>query len=254
MAPLFGPNENVTAVFASAQAVIGPGEVVPFYVGGDACYQLVGRYGGRVVEVVVRTDANVLTSIELAAALDGLPITLLLNHRKNTSIYAVPEVRTGDADFDGVFLLNGFPSEVLREALDAPTRGWLLERFRNVNPTLETENGRLTISVVLRATKGLFMLPYGREIPPAEIAVWFDALLAIANRLIASFHRQRDGIARTRGTLAAEQWVRHHVDAMEGRTNRRRNLRILLFGVFLGLPVLGALAVVAAMLASMLLR
>jgi hypothetical protein len=89
---------------------------------------------------------------------------LLLNHRKNTTIYAVPEVRTGDADFDQVFLLNGFPAEVLQQALDASIRGWLLERFRDVTPTLETENGRLTVSVSLRATKGMFSLSYGRQV------------------------------------------------------------------------------------------
>jgi len=245
MASIFGPNDNVKAVFASLQAVLGPGEIVQYHVGGDAEYRLVGLHRQRTVVAEVHTDGGVLHSVRFAVDLGGLPITLLLNHRRNTTIYAVPEVRTGDADFDQVFLLNGFPAEVLREALDAPTRQWLLATYREKTPTLETEHGSLRVGVVLRASQGVWMLPSGREMPPAEIAYWLDALLSITDRLTGSFRRQADTIARTHGASAAEQWVRQHTEAMTARASRRGNLRVLLFAVFVGIPLLGTLATLA---------
>lgn len=254
MASIFGPNENVQAVFASLQAVLGPGEFVRYNVGGDAAYRLAGLHRQRPVTADVHTDGGILHSVQFAVDLGGLPITLLLNHRKNTTIHAVPEVRTGDADFDQVFLLNGFPAEVLREALDAPTRQWLLATYRAKTPTLETEHGALNLGVVLRASQGLWSLPYGREIQPAEVVYWFDALLSIADRLTGSFRRQADSIARVHGAAAADQWVRQHTEAMDARASRRTKLRLIVFAVFVGLPLLATFAVVAVVLLLMLLQ
>ncbi len=254
MASIFGPNENVQAVFASLQAVLGPGEIVRYDVGGDAAYRLAGLHRQRPVTADVHTDGGILHSVQFAVDLGGLPITLLLNHRKNTTIYAVPEVRTGDGEFDQVFLLNGFPPEVLREALDASTRQWLLATYREKTPTLETEHGALRLTVVLRASRGPWSLPFGREIPPAEVAYWFDVLLPIADRLTGSFRSQADSIARAHGAGAAEQWVRQHTEAMSARASRRNKLRLLLFAVFVGLPLLATFAVLAAVLLVALLQ
>ena len=239
---MFGPNDNVAAVITSLQVVLGPGEVQQYYVNGDARYRLVGSYRQRALEAEVHTDANVLHSVEFGVDLGGLPITLLLNHRKNTTIVAVPEVRTGDGDFDQTFLLNGFPSEVLCQALDATTRAWLLDRFREKTPTLETEQGRLRLNVVLRNTRGLWALPSGREIPPEEIAAWIDALLSIADRLTGAFRSHAESIAAAQGPAAAQQWIHLHTSAMTARASRRRNLRILLVALFVGIPLLTILA------------
>lgn len=246
---LFGPNENVQAVFASLQAVLGPGEIERFNVGGDACYRLRGQHRGRPMEAVVTTDGGILSSVRFEVFLGQRPITLLLNHRKNTSIYAVPEVRTGDPDFDGVFLLNGFPAEVLRDALDAPTRAWLLERFRTAEPTVETEDGSIRIRVPLRAKEGILALPYGREIPPAEVAYWLDAIGALGDRLAGAFDHHQAEITRTRGPEAAAQWARAQLGEMSARATRRSNLRLLLVLVFVGLPLLGSAMFAALMIA-----
>ena len=204
-------------MLASVQAVIGPGGVDTIYFNGQPCHLLRGQHRGRPVDAAVQLHQGTVVSIRFGAPLGGRPITLLLNHRHNTTILGVPEVRTGDPEFDQLFLLNGFPVEVLRELMDPSTRDWLLARYRTADPPLGTRDGALTLGVPLRMKDGLWSLPGSRPLPPPEVADWLDALVAMADRLASSFDGLRDAMARAQGPAAADQWVRYHVDAMVAR-------------------------------------
>ena len=243
---LFGPNEDVRALFASLQAVLGPGEIVDDNIGGSACYHVYGQHRGRPIHVFITTTGGIPLAVRFGASLGGRPITLLLNHRKNTTILAVPEVRTGYSEFDELFLLNGFPAEVLRDALDTPTRTWVIEQFTSREPTLTTERGEITLDVVVHVR----FKHLARPMPPAEVVYWLDALLPIADRLVLAFDQHHQAISQAHGPAAAKQWVQANAGAMEARAARRSHLRTLLYVLFLGVP-LGVTFIVAAIIIAL---
>jgi hypothetical protein len=240
---LFGPSSDTVALFSSVQSVIGSGQVSEGNIGGSPCYELYGQYRNHPVHVHISTTGGIPLAVRFGMGLGQRPITLLLNHRRNTTIHGVPEVRTGDAQFDQLFLLNGFPDGVLRDALDGPVRAWLTEQFGAREPTLETQVGEISVAgVVAIRFKNL-----SRPMPPAEVVFWLDGLLPIATRLTNAFDRQCEAVLRTQGPQAAEQWVNGYVRAMQERAQRRSYLRYVIFGVLVGGPlVLALLGVVLA--------
>jgi len=230
---LFGPSSDAVALFGSVQSVIGSGQVGEGNVGGSPCYDLYGQYRSHPVHVHISTTGGIPLAVRFGMGLGQRPITLLLNHRRNTTIHGVPEVRTGDAQFDQLFLLNGFPDGVLRDALDGPNRAWLTEQFATREPTLETRDGEIAVAgVVAIRFKNL-----SRPMPPAEVVFWLDGLLPIADGLTNAFDRELEAVLRTHGPQAAEQWVSGYVHAMRERAQRRSYLRYLIFGVLIGGPL-----------------
>ncbi|MBK7586071.1 MAG: hypothetical protein IPI67_38540 [Myxococcales bacterium] len=244
---IFGPNEDVRTLFTSVQAVIGPGPIVDENIGGDPCYHLHGQYNGHRIHAFVSTDGGLLFSVRFGVPLGDRPITLRVNHRKNTRIHGVPEVRTGDAQFDGLFLLNGFPPSVVEAALDGPTRAWLVEQFAAREPPLTAEAGEVTLNVVL--VKSLSNA--ARHMPPAEVGSWLEQLLPIADRLASAFDGQRDQIGRSQGPRAAEDWVRGYTAATQARADQRSQVRLGLYAAVIA-PVMLALFVGALALGLVL--
>ncbi len=248
---LLGPNASVRALFDSLQAVLGPGEIERDVLNGSAFYKVHGHIAGRPVRATVLTDGGILSALVFVAPLEGRPITWMVNHRRNTTILGVPEVRTGDPDFDAVFLVNGFPSEVLTDALDDRTRRWLLDGFRVEDPRLETAKDALTISVPVRTMQGLWALPSGRVMPPEEVAQRFDTLLDLRDRLAASFDRHVERMTSEQGAEASKRWVQGHRRAMTERDTRRQRLRWLLVFVFIVLPLAFSFAFAAVVIITM---
>lgn len=241
---VFGPDKESRETFISLQSVIGQGPVSAEMRDGHPYYHLYGRHRDRPIHILVLTDEDGPLAIHFGITLGGRPITLLLNHRRNTVIHAVPEVRTGDPQFDGVFLLNGFPATVLAEALDRPTRVWLLEQYGSREPSLQTEGGELTLGVVVQSGTPSNV----RVMFASEVEFWLDHLISIAEQLVSSFERQRAELVRTQGAAAAERWISEHRGAMAARASRRKNIRRALYTVLFGLPIGGALVFAAAMI------
>jgi len=249
-----GPSQETLGIVSSLQAVIGQCPVEEVMVGSHRCYRLPGVHRGRQVEVFVSTRHQLPRSVRFAFSLGGRPITLQLNHRCNTTILAVPEVRTGDPTFDNVFLVNGFPDEVLRELLDEPTRGWLLQRYSEHEPTLETEEGNLRIATAVATHPAFSATHLVRDLPAAEISAWLDWLLAATDRLVSSFDRHCEAIARAQGPAAAQQWAQSFVVRSAARDQRRHGIRIAVFALFVGLPLLVVVLVLGAVVLATMLR
>jgi hypothetical protein len=251
---LLGPSEDVRGLFGSLEQAIGKGPIEPFHVGGDACWRLVGAYRGRPVRVNVLSDGGILQAIVFTAPLGDRPITLMVHDRARTTILGVPEVRTGDPEFDRVYLVNGLPAEVLAEALDPATRGWIVGTFGERDPGIETEKGFVAVAVRLRVMEGAWAVPRGRVMPPAEIAEWLDAMHGLGDRLTSVYDRRRAAIAASQGEAAAQAWTSGHAAAMAARETRRTRIRLALLAIFVGLPVFAALGAIALLLAGLLLQ
>lgn len=247
---LFNSNEDALALFENLRSVIGPGSIDEENIGGSPCYHVFGQYRAHPIHVRITTTAGVMLAVELGVSLGNRPITLLLNHRRNTRIHGVPEVLTGDPRFDALFLLNGFPDSVLRAALDPPTRSWLCEHYAERHPRLETEGGELRLGTVVQQR----FRQVARVMPPAEIVYWLDIVLPIAERLMAAFDASVEQVATSHGRAAAEQWVRGHVDAMNARASRRRDLRRVLALAVVGALLVPALVVVLVVVGALVLN
>lgn len=235
---IFGPREDVRALFANVHSVIGSGPIVDENVGGDPCFHLRGQYRGHPIHALISTDGGILFSVRFGVPLGDRAITLLLSHRRNTNVHGVPEVRTGDARFDGLFLLNGCPPSALQAALDRPTRAWLVEQFSAREPTLSAERGEVSLRVVLQKSFSTVV----RQMPATEVASWLDALLPIADRLGSAFDEERAHIAHSQGDRAADDWVQGLASVTQARAIGLGQLRPLVYAA-IGLPIVLTLLV-----------
>jgi hypothetical protein len=229
---------SVPGVLALLERTLAVGPPDEEYMGGHLCLRLRGTHRGLPVRAFLITHHQMPIQLRLGVSLGARPIKLLVNHRRNTFMPGVPEVRAGDAPFDQLFLVNGFPVSVLQETLDPATRGWLLERFAKREPTLKTEGGDLTLALPLaRGPAFETILP-----SPEELTDWLDKLAAVRARLVAAFDAERVRIEQNRGPAAAEEWARQLGASAAARSGAR-------VGVVMAIAGGVVLTVVAALIA-----
>ncbi len=196
--------------------------------GAHGLWWLRGNFNGQVVRVGLYTRDRGLQAMTLATSVGELPIRLLVNGRSRNKILATPEVRTGDPGFDEPFLVNGFPDEVVRAVLDAPTRHWFVTRFPEHDVKLSTERGWLHLAKSLRF--GDVWGATSHEMSEEELADLVSTMVRFAGTLVASYHERRAELVRTGGESAAQSWEAHQ-RSLHGRVaTAQRNLRIAVLG------------------------
>jgi hypothetical protein len=209
------------------------------------------HYLGHDWLVVVHTDRSVLCGLSLGAWLGNRPLMLSI-HDTRTSLFGMEPIALGDAPFDAEFRVFGWPEEVLRELLDAPTRQWLLGAYASRDPELKTVGGYLLFYLPLRNMAGPFALSSGRIPSTDELAQWLQVAAAFADRLTAGFDRAYAAAAASGGPQAAARWLQTQHDAAAARDERAKRVRRTVLGVVLAVVVVVPVLLIAIVVASML--
>ncbi len=109
--------------------------------------RLVGRHRGLSVEIL-----DAAGTVHIVVDLIGIPDVDVEVARVASAVDSAAtatgfEVATGDAAFDAVYRIDGLPRDSVLAILDAPVRGWLLDR----RPArLEIARGRLRWTTAVR--------------------------------------------------------------------------------------------------------
>ncbi len=230
---MFGPGGDIIALRRALETLTGPlTEERPF--GEVNAWWLRGGWRGQPTRVAIATEHQQLRGVITTADLAGHPVSLSVRQRGMNLVLGVPEVRTGDAEFDRVFVVNGWPAEALQAALDAPTRRLLLDEGSDRHTWIASEGGTLFVQRTLRAGSS-----------PEELARGFDLALNLAAALAAAFRQELETIARQQGREAASRWAAGLVDLSRQRGDRRAGVRALLFAIVGGTIAVILIAVVA---------
>ncbi len=193
----------------------------------------VGELGGQRVRFEPYTASigqgtKVLRGTRVAVDLGGRVITTEIDNRKRTSL-ALPEVLTGDPEFDELFVVYGWPEQAIRNALEDETRRWLAESWPHGFPP---------VSVERRELAGRFGLFTGSSTPEKsveEFRSFVDHLAAFGARLVESYDEERADEVRYRGEDGGRAWDEQLVALETKRAKRRATSRTI---VFTGVAVL----------------
>jgi hypothetical protein len=175
-------------------------------------------------------------SYRVAVSLGGRPIDVSIHDRARTTIAVRPEVRTGDAAFDAVYLVNGYPSEVIVAALDAARRQTIAQSFGGQDPNVGVTDGELRWSP-------------GRvsSLTASDIAIWVERTVNFAGALTSAFDGHRAAIAAAQGPAAADAWVHQQMQLAQRMADLRVRRAVKIFAI-LGLSI-GLIVVVALLIA-----
>ncbi len=216
------------AIAAAEQALPGLQHLSP--------QRMVAEVGGRRVELTLSDadSANRLLQLRFPLA---VPIKLGVEQRSNyvhvgpVPIVAagaprldakhvvpgvpnpVPIVITGDPAFDAKFVVPGVPNEVVRRALDAPTRAWT-QQYGQVHLMLHIDEwGALCFSHSVTLPKENSRQP----LTPELISDAAKALSPFANKLEASYHACRAEIVAQQGEAGALAWEEENDKLIKAR-------------------------------------
>lgn len=189
-----------------------------------------GSYRGQLLRVAVSHRKGWLSAFVVHASLGGRPIDMSIQDRARTIVTHRPEIRTGDADFDREFLVNGFPAEAIQALLDTPTRAGLLAHFRGRDPCIHIEAGELMIFGLPVNEDRNFGQPAPPDVTPQALAGVIEHAFEWAGRLASGFDQQRALVAQRHGEGAAQRWVEEGVATLVqlAKVRRRRMWTIIL--------------------------
>lgn len=191
---------------------------------------------GREVRLSLTGRQRLAQSLSLGVSLQQRPVQLWIQLRSVDVVGTelLTEVLPG---YPADIAARGAPREVLSRVVLDPGVMHTLARRAGPAPLLYTEDGWLFIQVEPRERGGLPS--------PAEIASWLDALVELADRLVAAFddaHRQ----ASERGPAPAAAWLEQQHAAVARRADAGAIVRVVAIAAAIGATMLITLALVSA--------
>lgn len=224
---MFGPSQEHQELVARFRAAVGDlVELNTFQTRGT--WWFAARRGARDVRIGITGDRGQLSGVAYAAPLGPRPLECLVEGTYASHL-TFERVQTGDAEFDERTRVHGLPPEVVRAALDGPTRRWILDTHVPPRPPqIETEGGWLRIHRSYRRVSAIGALPCADLPPPEEIARWLDLTVALADRLVGAYDATRASIAAQGGPARAAQWEADARAVLARRSQKRANVRVAL--------------------------
>lgn len=183
---------------------------------------------------------RVITGGKVSVDLGGRPLRMLIDNRARTHP-ALPVVVTGDAAFDDLFLIQGWPDQALRMAFDDDVRRWITGQWPNGWPALTAEGGRLVGRLTVFRHGGSDDVMSAEDFRRAT-----EGIVALAERLVSAHDAERASAVAHGGAGAGAAWDESLRANETNLAGKRVALRAIVFGGFALACALILLAVAAA--------
>ena len=188
------------------------------------------------------------SGVTLAVPLLGRPIAVVMESARSR-VSGLPEVRVEDAELARRYRVVGSPPQAVAEALDEPTRRWLVQLAGAGAPEITTRGDFL----VFYFPKELLKSPAagGAPGPPATfspqlLGFYLQTAVRMTDALIRSFDREHALVAQTQGPAAAQAWLSQAAERKRRGASvsnpRVLVLMVIILGVLAGCVVAAAAA------------